>query len=89
MLDINKAFSELAQYKMILADTQAIVDGLTDEIKAYMLENNTDVLTGNEHKATYKDVTQNRLDGKALQEKHPDIYKAFTTSTTYKRFNFS
>ncbi|SFB15339.1 hypothetical protein SAMN05216249_1112 [Acetitomaculum ruminis DSM 5522] len=73
---------------MILAEAQTVVVGLINEIRLYMLENNTDVLIGNEHKARYKDVIQIRLDGKALKEKQPDIYKAFTTCTKYKRFKF-
>lgn len=89
MLDINKIFSELAEYKRIQEETQAVIDGLTDTIKKYMEEQNTDILTGTEHKAIYKPVTQNRVDTKRLQVEKPEIYTAYCTPSTYKRFNFS
>lgn len=89
MLDINKIFSELAEYKRIQEETQAVIDGLTDTIKKYMEEQNTDILTGTEHKVTYKPVTQNRVDAKRLQAEKPEIYTAYCTPSTYKRFTFS
>ena len=89
MRDINLIFSELAQYKRLQEETQAVIDGLTDTIKKYMEEQNTDILTGTEHKATYKPITQNRVDTKKLKEQFPQIAEQVTAQSTYKRFTFS
>jgi predicted phage-related endonuclease len=37
--------------------------------------------------ATWKEVTQRRLDGKALAERQPELHAAYTRETSYRRFN--
>ena len=81
-------FSELAQYTRIMEEATATVDGLKDEIKQYMIDHNTDILTGNEHKATYKAVASSRIDTAALKKDRPDIAAQYTKSTSTKRFLF-
>ena len=87
-MDINMIFSELAQYTRLQEETTAIIDGLKDEIKRYMEEHKTDILTGNEHKATYKAVQSSRIDTTALKKDMPDIAAQYTKSTATKRFLF-
>ena len=88
MKDINIMFSELAQYTRIMEEATATVDSLKDEIKRYMDDHNTDILTGNEHKATYKAVQSSRIDTAALKKDMPDIAAQYTKSTSTKRFLF-
>ena len=88
MKDINIMFSKLAQYTRIMEEATATVDGLKDEIKRYMEEHNTDILTGNEHKATYKAVASSRIDTTALKHDMPDIAAQYTKTTSTKRFLF-
>lgn len=88
MKDINMMFSEMAQYTRIMEEAAATVDGLKDEIKRYMEDHNTDILTGNEHKATYKAVTSSRIDTASLKKDLPDIAAQYTKQTQTKRFLF-
>ena len=88
-MDINNTMRQLAEYQRIQEETTAIIDGLKDELKKYMQENNTDVIIGTEHKASYKDVVSNRLDSKALKNDMPDIASRYTITTTTKRFTFN
>ena len=88
MRDINLIFSELAQYKRLQEETSAIIDTLTDEIKSIMTESGNYSIVGNEHRAQWSDVTQNRVDTKRLQVEKPEIYTAYCTPSTYKRFTF-
>lgn len=88
MKDINMMFSELAQYTLLQDETAAIIEGLKDDIKRYMTEHNTDTLTGNEHRATYKAVASSRIDTTALKRDMPDIAAQYTKSTAAKRFTF-
>ena len=81
--------SELAKYNRILEETTTIIDGFKDEIKLYMVENNLDVLTGNEHKATYKTVSSSRIDTTLLKKELPEIATLYTKTTESKRFNFA
>lgn len=88
MKNIDSTMKELAQYTRIMEETAAIIEGLKDEIKRYMEEHDTDILTGNEHKATYKAVTSNRIDTSALKKDMPDIAAQYTKTTETKRFTF-
>lgn len=88
MRDINIIFSELAQYKRLQEETSAIIDTLTDEIKSIMTATNNYKIVGNEHRAAWSDVTQNKVDTSKLKEQYPDIATALTVSSSYKRFTF-
>lgn len=88
MKDIDKMFSDLAQYTRLQEETAAIIDGLKDEIKEYMNAAGLEVLIGNEHKATYKAVASSRIDTAALKRDKPDIAAHYTKTTETKRFLF-
>ena len=88
MKNIDSTMRELAQYTRIMEEASDTVDSLKDEIKKYMEEHNTDIITGNEHKATYKAVTSNRIDTAALKKDMPDIAAQYTKTTETKRFTF-
>lgn len=88
MKNIDSTMKELAQYTRMAEETDAIIEGLKDEIKKYMEEHNTEILTGNEHKATYKPVASSRLDSAALKRDLPDIAAQYTKTTETKRFLF-
>ena len=88
MKNIESTMRELAQYTRIMEEAAATVDSLKDEIKRYMEEHETDILIGDEHKATYKAVSSNRLDSTALKKDLPDIAARYTKTTETKRFTF-
>lgn len=88
-MDYNAKMAELAQYKRILEEVQATVEGLQDEIKRYMIENGLETLAGNEHKASYKPVTLTRIDTSALKRDMPEIAKQYSKTTVSNRFVFA
>lgn len=88
MKNIDSTMRELAQYTRIMEEASATVDGLKDEIKRYMEEHDTDILIGNEHKATYKAVSSSRIDTASLKKDLPDIASRYTRTTEAKRFTF-
>ena len=89
MEKINEIMQQLAQYQRMQDETTAIIDGLKDQIKAYMTENNLETLTGDEHKAIYKAIESSRLDTKALKTELPDIASRYTVTTSTMRFTFA
>lgn len=89
MSNINEIMKQLAEYQRIQEETTAIIDGLKDQIKGYMIAEKIDTLTGDEHKATYKEVTSSRIDTKALKNELPDIATRYTTTTSSMRFTFA
>ena len=54
-----------------------------------MTANSTDELYGPSFKITWKEVTSSRLDGKALKEAAPELWKRFAKQTTTRRFVLS
>lgn len=65
------------------------IEALKDQLKQYMRETGTDILTGTEHKATYKTVTSSRIDTSALKKDVPEIAAKYTRTTESHRFTFS
>lgn len=88
-MNINEIMKELAQYTRMAEEIAATVEGLKDQLKKYMSDNNIDTITGDEHKATYKEVTSNRIDTTALKQQFPEVAKRFTKTTKTKRFSFT
>lgn len=89
MSNITEIMKQLAEYTRIQEETAAIIDGLKDQIKSYMVAEQIDTLTGDEHKATYKEVTSSRIDTKALKTELPEVATRYTTTTSTMRFTFA
>ena len=89
MSNINEIMKQLAEYTRIQEETSAIIDGLKDQIKSYMVAEQIDTLTGDEHNATYKEVTSSRIDTKALKTELPEVATRYTTTTSSMRFTFA
>lgn len=89
MLNINEIMGELAKYNRMKEETETIINGLKDQIKSYMVENNIDTLTGDEHKAIYKAVSSSRIDTTALKKELPDIANRYTKTSETMRFTFA
>ena len=88
-MNINAIMTELAQYTRLQEEAAAMVEALKDQLKNYMVENGLDVLTGSEHKASYKTVVSSRIDTAALKRSDPDIAEKYTKTTETKRFTFA
>jgi len=89
MENINNIMNELAQYIRLADEMQLIIDGLKDEIKAYMINNNLDTINGYDHKATYKSIESSRIDTKSLKNELPELAARYTVTSNTMRFNFS
>ena len=87
-MNINEIMKELAQYTRMAEEIAATVEGLKDQLKQYMNENQLETLTGAEHKATYKTIVSSRIDTTALKRNAPDIAEKYTKTTETKRFTF-
>lgn len=87
--EVNEKFSRLAELLISQKQIEAQVADLKDTIKEYMEKNKLSELVGTEHKATYKEISQMRLDRKALEAEHPRIAKKYLVDASYMRLNFS
>lgn len=89
MKNIDIIMGELAQYTRLQEETAAIIDRLKDELKNIMRAQNTEVLQGTEHKASYKAVISSRIDTTALKKDAPEIAAKYTRTTKSRRFTFA
>lgn len=88
--ELNEVMKTIAEYARIAEEAQKVVDENKDILKAYMTENALTELFGDEHKATYKEVTSNRFDSAAFKKDgYADLYKAYQKPSTSMRFNFA
>lgn len=87
-MSINETMKELAQYLRMQEEIAETVEGLKDQIKAYMRDNGLKTLTSDEHTATYKAVSSSRIDTTAFKKAFPAMAEQFTKTTTSQRFTF-
>lgn len=88
-MNIKDVMKELAQYIRMQEEISETVEGLKDQIKAYMTENNLETLASDEHKATFKAVSSSRIDTTAFKKAFPSMAEQFTKTTTSTRFTFN
>ena len=79
----------LNEWEAIIADAQAEAEALRDEIKAEMLDRDTEELVAGAYIVRWTSVLSNRFDTTGFKKVYGDLYKAFTKSVSSKRFSIS
>lgn len=64
----------------------AEITAIQDEIKAVMLEQDTEELRAGEYKVRYALNTSNRFDSKAFRAAYDTLYQQFVKPTVSRRF---
>ncbi len=88
-IELDSKIKELRELRRMAEELQAEIDGITDTIKAEMTARNVDTLIGADWKATWKEVTSNRLDGTSLKKELPDIAARYTKASVSRRFTLA
>lgn len=91
-MSANELDTKVSTLREILSqiDTlQAEAEAIRDSIKAEMVEQGAEVLTGNGWKASWKVVESTRFDSKALKAADPATFARFTVATRTSRFCLS
>ena len=84
--ELDSKVRELRELKRLVSDANELIDSLQDDIKAEMTAQGVDTLSGADWKATWKAVTQTKLDTTALKKALPELAEKFSKKSTYKRF---
>ena len=79
----------LNEWEAIIADAQAEAEAIRDEIKAEMLDRNTEELVAGAYIVRWTSVLSNRFDTTGFKKVYGDLYKAFTKQVSSKRFSIS
>lgn len=85
-IELDAKVKELRELRRMAEEIAAEIEGLTDSIKAEMTARSVEELTGTDWKASYKQITSNRLDTAALKKALPEIAERFTRTTSARRF---
>ena len=84
MGQFEKLCNEYRENKRLIEELEAANDSLKTDILTLM--DGRETVTEGASKATYKAVTSSRFDSMGFKAKHPDLFAAFSRSTTYRRF---
>ena len=88
-IELNTVARNLMEIRAMIKELEAEAEALTDQLKGAMINRGTEVLTGEGWKASWKNVTSSRFDGKAFKADHADLYAAYSKPTTTTRFVLS
>ena len=83
--ELDAKVKELRELRNFEAEVKAEITSIEDEIKAEMLEKNTDVLRGENCLITWKTIITSRFDSAAFKLTHADLFSQYTKATTSRR----
>ena len=87
--EIVAKIEALNEWEAIIADAQAEAEAIRDEIKAEMLDRDTEELVAGAYIVRWTSVLSNRFDTTGFKKVYGDLYKAFTKQVSSKRFSIS
>lgn len=87
--EISAKIEEIKELEELIKEAEAEVEALKDEIKAVMLERNTEELEAGKYIVRWTSVLSNRFDSTAFKKVMPEVYKAYTKQVSSRRFSVS
>jgi len=81
--------AELQEWEQLAEEAKVAADAIRDELKAEMIERNTDQIVTDKFIITWKEIISNRFDTTNFKKQFGDLYKSFTKQTTSRRFTIS
>lgn len=85
-MDLLAKVRSLKELETLIAEAQAELDGIKDELKAELTNRNTEELDVDVFKIRYKTVKSNRFDTTAFKSTHKDLYDQYVRQTESRRF---
>lgn len=77
----------LNEWEALLEEAKAEAEAIRDELKAEMLERETEELEAGQYIIRWTSVLSNRFDTTAFKKNYNELYKAFTKQVSSKRFS--
>ena len=88
-VEIEKKIEELKEMETLLEEVKAEAEASRDELKAEMIERDTEELETDQYIIRWTSVLSNRFDTTNFKKVYGDLYKAFTKQVASKRFSIS
>jgi Phage-related protein, predicted endonuclease len=84
---LTTIITEMKEYERMAEELQETIDGLKDQIKIYM--GDQEEIVAGQYKVRYKTVVSSRLDSKALKTELPEIAARYSKESTCRRFTIA
>ena len=88
-IEITTKIEALRDLEALIEEAKAEAESLRDEIKAEMLNRDTEELNAGQYIVRYTTVLSNRFDSTAFKKVMPDVYKDFIKQTASRRFSIA
>lgn len=87
--EIISKIEKIQEWEEIQREATSEVESLRDEIKAEMLNRNTEELEAGKYIVRWTAVLSNRFDATAFKKLYGDLYKSFTKQVSSRRFTIA
>lgn len=88
-IEITSKIEALKDLEALIEEAKAEAENLRDEIKAEMLNRNTEEIEAGKYIVRWTSVLSQRFDSTAFEKVMPEVYKAYTKQISSKRFTIS
>ena len=88
-IEITTKIEALKEMEDLIEEAKAEAETLRDEIKAEMLNRNTEELTAGQYIVRWTSVLSNRFDTTGFKKLYGDLYKEYTKQIASRRFTIS
>lgn len=87
--EITSKIESLKELEALIEEAQSEADNIRDELKALMLEQNTEELPAGKYIIRWTPVISNRFDSTSFKRVMPEVYKAYMKQVSSRRFTIS
>lgn len=88
-VEITSKIDALKDLESLIEEAKAEAEALRDEIKAEMLNRNTEEMEAGQYIVRWTSVLTQRFDTTAFKKVMPDVYKAYTKQVSSRRFTIA
>ena len=88
-IEITSKIEALKDLESLIEEAKAEAEALRDEIKTEMLSRDTEELEAGHYIVRWTSVLTQRFDTTAFKKVMPDVYKAYTTQVSSRRFSIA
>ena len=88
-IEITSKIEALKDLEALIEEAKAEAETLRDEIKAEMLNRNTDEMEAGQYIIRWTSVLSQRFDTTSFKKVYGDLYKEYTKQTASRRFSIA
>ena len=88
-IEITSKIEALKDLESLIEEAKAEAEALRDEIKAEMLNRNTEEMEAGQYIVRWTPVLSQRFDSTAFKKVMPEVYKDFTKQIASRRFSIA